>query len=107
MTHDERIEAMARAIWFYSEHAFSYERQKEYWDAIARFALAAAGVEKLEAELAEARRDVERLDYIERRFHTLGFTLGDTWMSAHYTDDPRHKCYSSMREAIDAARGEK
>jgi hypothetical protein len=57
MTHDERIEAMARAIWSKSEHAFRYEQQKEYWDAIARAALAAAGVEEMESELAEARRE--------------------------------------------------
>lgn len=63
MTHDERIEKMARAIWFKSESAFRrcvdvrlYEQQKDHWDAIAVAALAAAGVEEIIREAIGAYR---------------------------------------------------
>lgn len=57
MTNGERIERMERAF------AATYKSGQGYREGIEA-ALAAAGVEKLEAELAEARRDAEQFSYL-------------------------------------------
>jgi hypothetical protein len=66
MTQEERIEAVAQAIWFKSENAFRrcvdvrlYEQQKEHWVAIAQAALAAAGVEEMVRDAANSGREHE------------------------------------------------
>jgi hypothetical protein len=62
-------------------------------------AKAADAIEALLAREAALRKDAGRLDYIEKNFHCLGFTLGNTWMTVSLKDKRRFGC---MRDAIDA-----
>jgi hypothetical protein len=56
MTHNERIEAVARAIHYISDRTLPYETEHKHWDLIAEAALAAAGVEEIIREAIGAYR---------------------------------------------------
>jgi hypothetical protein len=62
MTHDERIEAMAIAMMEAEGYwADELDDEKPLYRRMAEAALAAAGVDRLEVELAEARRARDEL----------------------------------------------
>jgi hypothetical protein len=77
MTHDERIERMARAVYTAAETdeiEFPFEQDRAYYCGIATAALAAAGIEDMVREAANR-----------------GFVSGFDW----HTD---YKTYSSCSE---------
>ena len=69
------------------------------------------GIERLERELAEAKKDTERLDWILDHRASVGDdgseVAGPPWSCWFPSDDgPQCFCGETAREAIDAAREE-
>ena len=64
--------------------------------------LAAEAADEIDRLRAALALETQRLDYIENKFHVLGFTRGDTWLKIQpYGTEPKR--YGSLREAIDDA----
>jgi hypothetical protein len=75
----------------------------QYHEAQAKLAAAEQRAAAAEAELAELRRDQERLDWLERRRVSLHFSGGEARLSAWtIARNLATAGGSSLREAIDA-----
>jgi hypothetical protein len=104
MTHDERIEAMARALCD-SDYYGAWDECSEEWRcnlrAMATAALAAAGVDRLEAALAEAQRDAE--NDLSKALARMAMVEGETaalraQVNAFYLGTPESRLLAMTKE---------